>query len=212
MVKESIHITLKIELVPIEQDGVHIFIRARINGKPARFLVDTGASRTVLDQKRVLRFLKAEEAKFEKLEAASAGLGTSTMESHTIVLRSLSFSRLVLKDYKTAVLALNHVNQSYSVLKMKKIDGVIWEAVRVRALREVDRAAVERPEVNPPVGPVCEQQVQGTASRAQVIARTKLRTTALKRFLNRVVQIEVKRSGAGSCHDLILGSVVIARI
>ena len=125
MVKESIHITLKIELVPIEQDGVHIFIRARINGKPARFLVDTGASRTVLDQKRVLRFLKAEEAKFEKLEAASAGLGTSTMESHTIVLRSLSFSRLVLKDYKTAVLDLNHVNQSYSVLKMKKIDGVI---------------------------------------------------------------------------------------
>jgi predicted aspartyl protease len=116
---------LKIELVPIEQDGVHIFIKARINGKPARFLVDTGASRTVVDHARVLRFVPPEEAGFEKLEAFSAGLGTNTMESHTILLHSLSFGRLVLKNYKTAVLDLSHVNDSYKIMKMKKIDGVI---------------------------------------------------------------------------------------
>jgi predicted aspartyl protease len=129
---------LKIEIVPIEQDGVHIFINARINGKPARFLVDTGASRTVVDRKRILRFLKAEEAKFKKLEAASAGLGTSTMESHTIMLKSLSFGRLVMKDYLTAALDLDHVNQSYGALKMQKIDGVIGGDLLYRLKAVID--------------------------------------------------------------------------
>jgi predicted aspartyl protease len=116
---------LKIEITPIESDGVHIFIRARINGKPARFLVDTGASRTVVDKKRILRYLEEDEANFEKLEALSAGLGTNTMESHTILLGSLSFGRLVLKNYKTAALDLTHVNDSYKIMKLKKIDGVV---------------------------------------------------------------------------------------
>jgi predicted aspartyl protease len=116
---------LIIELVPIEQDGFHIFIKARINGKLARFLVDTGASRTVVDKARIMRFIPHEEAEFEKLESFSAGLGTNTMESHTIVLKSLSFGRLVIKDYQTAALDLSHVNQSYGMIRMKKIDGVI---------------------------------------------------------------------------------------
>lgn len=125
MIEKSKQFTLNIELVPIEQEGFHIFIKARINGKKARFLVDTGASRTVVDQNRILRYFKADEANFEKLEALSAGLGTNTMESHTIILRSLSFGRLVLKNYKTAVLDLSHVNDSYRIMKLKKIDGVI---------------------------------------------------------------------------------------
>ena len=116
---------LKLELVPIEQDGFHIFLKARINGKRARFLVDTGASRTVVDKARILSFIPHEEAEFEKLESFSAGLGTNTMESHTIILNSLSFGRLVIRDYLTAALDLSHVNQSYGMIKMKKIDGVI---------------------------------------------------------------------------------------
>jgi len=116
---------LPLELVPIEQDGFHIFIKARINGKRARFLVDTGASRTVVDKARVMRYMPHEEAAFEKLESFSAGLGTNTMESHTIVLKSLSFGRLVLRNYITAALDLSHVNNSYGMIRMKKIDGVI---------------------------------------------------------------------------------------
>lgn len=123
--KKNMHLTHKLELVPIEQDGFHIFIQGRINGKHARFLVDTGASRTVVDQKRILRFLQPGEASFEKLEALSAGLGTNSMESHTIVLKSISFGRLVLKNYKTASLDLDHVNQSYGLMKMKQLDGVL---------------------------------------------------------------------------------------
>lgn len=116
---------IEIELVPIEEDGYHIFIGGRINGKPARFLVDTGASRTVVDQKRVVRFIKGEEAGFEKLDSFSAGLGTNTMESHTIILGTLSFGRLLLRNYKAAALTLDHVNQSYRMLKMKQLDGVV---------------------------------------------------------------------------------------
>jgi len=129
---------LKIELVPIELDGFHIFIKARINGKRARFLVDTGASRTVVDKARIMRFIPHKEAEFEKLESFSAGLGTNTMESHTIVLKSLSFGRMVIKDYLTAALDLSHVNQSYGMIRMKKIDGVIGGDLLYRLRAVID--------------------------------------------------------------------------
>jgi predicted aspartyl protease len=119
------HQKLKLELVPIEEEGCHIFIRGRINGKPARFLVDTGASRTVLDIARIARFFPENEADLEKMDSFSAGLGTNTMESHTVVLHTLSFGRIILRDYKAAALNLQHVNESYGMMKLSKIDGVI---------------------------------------------------------------------------------------
>jgi hypothetical protein len=116
---------IKLELVSIEADGYHIFMRGRVNGKPARFLVDTGASRTVVDMARITRFFPGNEAGFEKLESLSAGLGTNSMESHTVMLPSLSFGRLVLRNYTAAALNLKHVNDSYKLLKLRQIDGVI---------------------------------------------------------------------------------------
>ena len=116
---------IKLEVVSIEDDGLHLFLPARINGRQARFLVDTGASRTVVDQARIVEKFKVDGTAFQKLDTLSAGLGTNTMESHLIVLNTLSFGRMILKDYKAAALDLKHVNQSFGQLKFRKIDGVI---------------------------------------------------------------------------------------
>ena len=77
---------LKLEIVPIEDDGYHIFIEAFINGKKARLLIDTGASRTVFDAERIKAFLPDGDHNFEKIDKLSTGLGTNTMESHTVIL------------------------------------------------------------------------------------------------------------------------------
>lgn len=109
----------------IEDDGYHIFIDVLVNEKPARILVDTGASRTVFDVVRIKKFLDDEEPKFEKNEKLSTGLGTNSMESHTVIISRLELGNTVLAGYNAVVLNIDHVNQSYSQLGFPEIDGVL---------------------------------------------------------------------------------------
>jgi hypothetical protein len=91
---------------------------------PARLLVDTGASRTVFDLERVRNFLP-EEALIEKLDKLSAGLGTNTMESHALVLRKLKIGEFSLKKFPVVAIDMKHVNESYGMLGMEPVDGVL---------------------------------------------------------------------------------------
>lgn len=116
---------LKLILQAIEDDGYHIFIDVLVNEKPARILVDTGASRTVFDVVRIKKFLDDEEPKFEKNEKLSTGLGTNSMESHTVIISRLELGNTVLAGYNAVVLNIDHVNQSYSQLGFPEIDGVL---------------------------------------------------------------------------------------
>jgi predicted aspartyl protease len=117
--------TIKLHLLPIEEDGYHIFFEAIINGKPARILIDTGASRTVFDAERIKTFLKPDNHNFEKTDKLSTGLGTNTMESHTVVLDEFILGETIFNDYDTVVLNMEHVNQSYRMLGYPEIDGVL---------------------------------------------------------------------------------------
>jgi len=116
---------VKIELLPIEEDGYHIFIDAVINGGIARLLLDTGASRTVFDEERIKAFLRQENHSFEKIDKLSTGLGTNTMESHSVILEEFRLGETIFKDYHAVVLNMQHVNQSYRMLGHKPIDGVL---------------------------------------------------------------------------------------
>jgi len=117
--------SVKIELMPIEEDGYHIFVEAVINGRIARLLVDTGASRTVFDEKKIKAYLSRKNNNFAKLDKLSTGLGTNTMESHTVILKEFSLGDTTFKDYVAVVLNMEHVNQSYQMIGHLQIDGVL---------------------------------------------------------------------------------------
>ena len=118
-------ISINLELLAIEEDGYHIFTQALINGKPARLLVDTGASRTVFDADRIRNFLNEEDQQPEKIDKLSTGLGTNTMESHSLVLTEFSLGETTFVDYQAVALNMEHVNQSYRMLGFPEIDGVL---------------------------------------------------------------------------------------
>jgi predicted aspartyl protease len=117
--------TLNLEVIPIEDDGCHIFTTVLINGKPARVLIDTGASRTVFDAERIRLFLPGDKIHFEKVDKLSTGLGTNTMESHTVILDEFSLGETSFLKIPTVVLNMEHVNQSYKMLGFPQIDGVL---------------------------------------------------------------------------------------
>jgi hypothetical protein len=117
--------TLPLEIISIEDDGYHVITKGKINGKEARLLIDTGASRTVFDIEKIVTFPDISPDNFNLMDKRSSGLGTNSMESFTIILNKFSLGKLKLKEYESVLISMTHVNQSYEMLNLPPIDGVI---------------------------------------------------------------------------------------
>ncbi len=116
-------IILPLKKLGIEHSGMHLILKIKVNRKAATLVVDTGASQTVLDKNRIHRFVK--EKDFKKHDSLSTGLGTKTMESHIVSIDQMEFGKLKLGKRIFILLDLSHVNESYSEIGLKKIDGVL---------------------------------------------------------------------------------------
>ena len=116
---------IPIKILPIEDDGFHLMLKAKINGKKANLIIDTGASRTVFDESLIKDFLPEAYDDFEANEKLSTGLGTNTMKSAAFNLKSLKLGELVISDYMAVILDLTNINASYSKLNLPLIHGVL---------------------------------------------------------------------------------------
>jgi predicted aspartyl protease len=117
---------IPLELMNIEGDGYHLMIEAEVNGKAARLLVDTGASKTVFDKTRLQSLVEeGADEHYEDLEQLSTGLGTNSMQGQVAELDSFKFGEVEILDYPVVVLDMDHVNQSYDMLGDRGIDGVL---------------------------------------------------------------------------------------
>lgn len=117
------YIEIPINIINIEGDGFHLIAEGLINNKPARFVVDTGASRTVFDKDRILNYIDNPE--FNKKEGISAGIGGTDISSFIFNIEELSFGNLKINDYQAVAMDLSNVNNSYAMLKLPPVDGVL---------------------------------------------------------------------------------------
>lgn len=117
------YIELPINIISIEGDGFHLIAEGCINGKTARFVVDTGASRTVFDKDKILNYINDPE--FSEKEGISAGIGGTDISSFIFDIEELSFGELKIKDYQAVAMDLSNVNDSYAMIKLPPIDGVL---------------------------------------------------------------------------------------
>lgn len=117
------YIEVPINIISIEDDGFHLIAEGLINGKSARFVVDTGASRTVFDKERILDYIDNPE--FNEKEGLSAGIGGTDISSFIFKLEELSFGELSIKDYQAVAMDLSNVNNSYAMLNIPPVDGVL---------------------------------------------------------------------------------------
>lgn len=116
---------IPLKIIPIEDDGFHLMIGIIINEQKANMIIDTGASRTVFDSNKIMKFVSDENSEFEKNEKLSTGLGTSSLESEAIELENIQLGKLKIDKYKAVVLDMSHINQTYSAIKLPEIDGVL---------------------------------------------------------------------------------------
>lgn len=116
-------ISIPIRLLHIEGDGHHLAVTLHLNGKAANAILDTGASKTVFDKEQITAFLSDET--IADNETLSTGLGTTTMQSHIVMIRKMRVGKLKIENYQSVVLDLSHVNATYEQLGLAKIAGVL---------------------------------------------------------------------------------------
>jgi predicted aspartyl protease len=114
---------LKLHIAELEKKNYHLFVELKIGKVNCRLLLDTGASKTVFDNERILRFVN--ETEVNTNESKSVGLGVEEMETKVAILKHLKLGMLRVNKLEVAVLPIGHVNTTYSLLNIPKIDGVL---------------------------------------------------------------------------------------
>jgi predicted aspartyl protease len=127
--------SVKISITELDGNGFHLFVLVTIEGKKARFLLDTGASKTVID-KHFYETVLGRKMKVIKQE--TTGLHSTVQESYVGKLKLLEFGNLKIKNYGTAGVELGHVNGIYTKMKKKKIQGILGSDILLQHAMVID--------------------------------------------------------------------------
>lgn len=99
----------------------HMEIRAKINGQPGRFIVDTGASNTCVSFDKIAYFnLTTKESKVK-----AAGAGATNMATLVSSKNQLEIGSWTKKKLKIVLFDLVHVNEALVAHKALPVDGII---------------------------------------------------------------------------------------
>ena len=128
--------SVKIILGSFDEGGYHLFLSLKVNGVKCRFLIDTGASKSVLDKKYFEDKIGKKYIKTVKQE--TTGLHSSTAESHFGKVKTIELGHHVIKDYNIAAIDLSHVNQVYRNTKKPKINGILGSDLMLKYKMIVD--------------------------------------------------------------------------
>ncbi|MEJ7779417.1 MAG: retropepsin-like aspartic protease [Daejeonella sp.] len=110
-------------LINLQGDGFHLLVEVVVFGVKFNAVLDTGASKTVLDKSTVEKYIRTDELLVS--DKLSTGLGTNTMESHTVILPGLEIGKLKLLNFEVAVLDLSSISTAYETLDLPEVVGVL---------------------------------------------------------------------------------------
>lgn len=99
----------------------HFEIRAKINGQPGRFIVDTGASNTCVSFDKIAYFnLTTKESKVKAAGAGATNMATMISSKNTLEIGAWTKNKL-----KLVLFDLVHVNEALIAHKALPVDGII---------------------------------------------------------------------------------------
>lgn len=112
-----------LQLIDLHDDGFHLLVEVVVFGQPFNVVLDTGASRTVFDKTTAEQFIPADA--LLSTELVSAGLGTTSMQSYILHLRSVRIGRLMIPELVAAVLDLSTICTTYRHMNLPPVIGVL---------------------------------------------------------------------------------------
>ncbi len=108
--------TIKLKTIP---SGHHL-IKAKINGKKGKFILDTGASNTVISSDKAKKF----KIKLKDTEHKATGAGTGEIEIQTTGKNTIQIGKWKIDKLKFVSMDLSHINIALSMFDIE-VDGII---------------------------------------------------------------------------------------
>jgi hypothetical protein len=122
-------IKVHLEVVSFMDEGYHLFLLAKMENHELRMLVDTGASRTVIDRNFLMEKFPA--IKLEENQMSATFAGTNSIKTEIAEIPCLKFGngkkrqQAASANYQFAVMDLKHVNETYALFGHPSIQGVV---------------------------------------------------------------------------------------
>jgi hypothetical protein len=128
-------------LIPfVREKSHHISVVARLAGRPARFVIDTGAGATILDSAAVSRY----KLRLSSASRRAGGVGAAAKRMKYLAKHDLSLCGLDLSDTRLLTLDLSHVNAGLRAAGVEPVVGVLGADVlwRRHAVIDYDKGLV----------------------------------------------------------------------
>ena len=133
-------IEIPLQIVELEYENYHILIEGNFeDGTPACWIIDTGASKTVLDKN--LSFCYQLMDSDNEDDYQSAGINQGMMETSVGKLTYLRIGDLIITEQKVALIDLNHVNEIYGKYTSYRIAGLLGGDILMQYKCRIDYAA-----------------------------------------------------------------------
>ncbi len=116
ILKEKGYQLIKLKTLPT---GHHL-IKAKINGKKGKFILDTGASNTFIDTNKAKKF----GAKLKVTDHKATGAGTMEIDVQTTKKVDLKIGDWYLKKVKLVAIDMDHINSALEMFDVE-VDGII---------------------------------------------------------------------------------------
>lgn len=116
-------VSIPIRLVEVEQGGCHILVKCRLNKElKGHFIIDTGASMTVIDKRLAGTYIDLSES---PAEIHSSGITSQPLEVLTGKLEEMKIGKFVIQDFPVVMIDLEHINNLYRQFSDKQILGLL---------------------------------------------------------------------------------------
>lgn len=99
----------------------HLHLSGTLNGIEGSFILDTGASGSIIEIKNKEKFKMTTEAS----ERQAAGAGGSSIKMEASPKNQLKLGELMFIDKELMMMNLDHVNGALERFKIKSVDGII---------------------------------------------------------------------------------------
>ncbi|WP_256014046.1 retropepsin-like aspartic protease [Desertivirga xinjiangensis] len=116
-------IEVPLNVLNLHDDGFHLLVEVVVFHTVFRAVVDTGASRTVIDKNTIEEYIDHEHLLLS--DRLSTGLGTNSMASYSVVIPEITIGDLKLQHFEAAVLDLASINHAYEQMDVGPVIGVI---------------------------------------------------------------------------------------
>jgi hypothetical protein len=117
-------IEIPLQIIELERDNYHILIEGNFfDEKLSYWIIDTGASKTVLDSNLLEYYADVKSDNEEDYQ--SAGINQGMLDTSVGKMHFLRFGDFKIVNQKVALIDLNHVNEIYEKYTSFKIAGLL---------------------------------------------------------------------------------------